>query len=362
MSIDRRTEQGTREMHSNVSPAKKRNRKLLVWEAKMLLVIAPLAVAVILAVRPTSVLAGSFDGNWVALIPPQGECNRTSVMTLTLSGNTFQGQTRNPRGTEAFSGKIDAEGNGTFLVFPRFPGIIKFTADHFDANWNNDACSRHALGDRALTSTETAAAFAARKQFQAEYADLAKRVSAGDKSVDLTALRAAYPYTDQWDPFGNRTAALLDQAAAASKGKDCVTALEKLDQILKLDFTIDAAHALRSDCLTETGNETAAKIESDIADGLIHSLMDSGDGNTEVTAYVVVTEREEMDVLANRHLVTKVRQTEVRGHDGHIYDEVQGTSARRGASISTVYFDVSSFANGRKSRMAAIDTLTFAMP
>jgi hypothetical protein len=315
-----------------------------------------------LAAGSTSALAGNFDGNWVALIPPQGNCHRTSIMTLTLSGDTFQGQTRNPGSTEAFSGKIDASGNGTFLVYPRFPGIIKFTADHFDANWNGDVCSRHALGDRALSSTETSTAFTVRKQFQADYADLTKRAAEGDRSVDFTVLRAAYPYTDQWDPFGNKTAALLDQAAAASKGKDCLTALQKLEEILKLDFTIDAAHALRSDCLAEAGDGAGARIESDIADGLIHSLMKSGDGNTEGTAYVVMTEREEMDVLANRHLVLKVRQTEIRGNAGHFYDEVQATSARAGDPLKTVYFDISSFVNGRKSRMAAIDTLTSSMP
>jgi Domain of unknown function (DUF4919) len=322
----------------------------------------PIVAALMLAAGSTSALAGNFDGNWVALIPPQGRCSRTSIMTLTLSGNTFQGQTRNPGNTEAFSGKIDADGSGTFLIYPRFPGIIKFTADHFDANWNSDACSRHALGDRALSSTETSRAFAVRKQFQADYADLTKRAAEGDISVDFTVLRASYPYTDQWDPFGNKTAALLDQVVAASKGKDCTTALEKLEQILKLDFTIDAAHALRSDCLAEAGDRAAAKIESAIADSLIHSLMNSGDGNTEGTAYVVMTEREEMDVLANRHLVLKVRQTEVRGKEGRFYDEVQGTSGQSGENLKTVYFDVSSFVNGRKSRMAAIDTLTSAMP
>jgi hypothetical protein len=319
-------------------------------------------IGLVLGASATSALAGAFDGSWVALIPPQGNCNRTSIMTLTLSGNQFQGQTRNPGSTETFSGKIDADGIGTFLVYPRFPGIIKFTADHFDANWNNDVCSRHALGDRAMTSTETAAAFAPRKRFQASYIDLTERALKGDPSVDFTALRAAYPYTDQWDPFGNKTAALMDQAAAASKGKDCATALSKLDEVLKLDFTIDAAHALRSDCLADTGEALASKIESSIADGLVHSLMDSGDGNSERTAYVVMTEREEMDVLANRHLVFKIRQTEVRGTDGHFYDEVQGTAASAGAAVKTVYFDVSSLVNGRKSRMAAIDTLASAMP
>jgi hypothetical protein len=318
--------------------------------------------AVMLAVTATRVEAGAFDGNWVALIPPQESCNGTSIMTLTMSDNTFQGETRNFGNTEAFSGTIDADGNGTMVIYPRSSGTIKFTADHFDANWNRNACRRHALGDRALTSSEAAAAYAQRRQLQASYADLTRRAAQGDQSVDFTVLRSDYPYTDQRDPYGNRTTALLDQAAAAATGKDCSSAMEKLDAILKLDFTIDAAHALRSDCLAATGREPAARIESNIADGLIHSLMDSGDGNSEGSAYVVMTQREEMDVLANRHLVVKLRQTQVRGANGHLYDVVQGTAATDGAVVRTVYFDVSSLVNGRKSRLAAIDTLASSMP
>jgi len=317
-------------------------------------------VASLLAAGATSAGAATYDGNWVALIGPQsqGACNHTSIMSLTLSGDTFQGQLRTPRRSDAFSGKIDPEGNGTFLMYPRFPGIIKFTAEHFDANWNVDGCSLHALGDRALTSVETSVALTVRKRLQKDYADLVKRATEGDATVDFSALRAAYPYTDQWDPFGNKTAALLDQAVAAAQGKDCVTALEKLRELLQIDFTIDTAHALRSDCLAARGDAHGAKIESDIADGLVRSLMHSGDGSAEVTAYIVVTEREERDVLANRRLVLKVRQTEVRGNDGRYFDQVEGTSTQNGESLKTLYFDVSSWVNGRKSRMAAIDTLT----
>jgi hypothetical protein len=90
--------------------------------------------------------------------------------------------------------------------------------------------------------------------------------------------------------------------------------------------------------------------------------MDSGDGDTEATAYVVTTQREEMDVLANRHLVVKLKQTQVRGSNNHLYDEVQATAAGDAVVVKTVYFDVSSFVNGRKSRMAAIDTLASTMP
>jgi hypothetical protein len=325
--------------------------------------LATIIVTTLIFAGATAAAQGSdFDGTWAALIPPQDGCNGTSIMTLTMSGAVFQGQTRNPGNTEAFSGAIDADGNGTFVVYPRSSGTIRFTTDHFDANWNDGRCRRHALGDRALTVGEATAAYTQRKQLQSRYAELTKKATEGDPSIDFTVLRGLYPFTDQWDPYGNKTAALLDQAVAASKGKDCPIAIQKLDAVLKLDFTIDAAHALLSDCLAASGAQAASKIESAIADGLIHSLMDSGDGNTEATAYVVTTQREEMDVLANRHLVLKLRETQIRGSNGRLYDEVQATPAQNGESVKTVYFDVSSFVNGRKSRMAAIETLTASMP
>ena len=92
---------------------------------------------------------------------------------------------------------------------------------------------------------------------------------------------------------------------AAQKGGDCTTALEKLDQIIKTDFTIDGAHALQAPIAWASTNGAG---EEAIANGLIHSLMDSGDGASEKTAYMVVTAREERDVLANRHIQTRHAQ------------------------------------------------------
>ena len=59
----------------------------------------------------------------------------------------------------------------------------------------------------------------------------------GDRAVDFTALRASYPFTKQWDVYGKTSAPLMEQAHAAAKGKDCVTALEKIDEVLKIDYT-----------------------------------------------------------------------------------------------------------------------------
>jgi hypothetical protein len=311
-------------------------------------------VAACLALMPVPALAGSFDGKWIAEIPPQEEpCNGVSVMRVLVAGETIAGEVRTPWGHNTFSGRIDADGGGDF-TFGRDTGTIKFTGDHFDANWSNMRCgARHALGDREPSDARKAEMAAERKQLQDRFAALVADAQNG-KAVDYAQLRDAYPYTSSWDPYGNRTDALMEQAVAAQKGGDCATTLEKLDQIIKYDFTIDGAHALRADCLGKDKGAT----ENAIADGLIHALMNSGDGASEKTAYVVVTMREERDVLANRHIQTKTRQTDIRGSDSHYYDRVDGVSLKKGlAETRTLYFDVSAFTAGRLSRDAEITTI-----
>ncbi len=313
-----------------------------------------MVVAACLALMPLPAVAGSFDGKWIAEIPPHAEpCNDTSVMRVLVADTTIAGEVRTPWGHNTFTGRIDANGSGNFS-FGHDGGTIQFTGDHFDANWSNSHCgARHALGDREPSDARKAEMAAERKQLQDRFAAMAADAQNG-KAVDYTQLRATYPFTTSWDPYGNKTDALMEQAVAAQKGGDCLTTMEKLDLIIKTDFTIDGAHALRADCL---GKDNGAA-EDAIANGLIHSLMDSGDGASEKTAYVVVTMREERDVLANRHIQTKTRQTNIRGSDGHYYDRVDGVSLKDGvAENRTLFFDVSAFAAGRLSRDAEITTV-----
>ena len=304
-------------------------------------------VAASLSMMPLPALAGSFDGKWIAEMPPQNApCNWTAVMRVLVMDNQIMGQVI--AHSSPFSGTIDADGSGNFS-FGHDTGVIKFTGNRFDADWNTPKCGHlHASGDREPSDARKAEMAAERKQIQDRFAALVADAEAG-KPVDYTALRAAYPYTTSWDPYGNKTDAALEQALAAQKGGDCASALDRLDQIIKTDFTIDGAHALRADCL---GKDRGAA-ENAIADGLIHSLMDSGDGVTEKTAYVVVTSREERDVLANHHIQTKTRQVNLRGSDGHYYDRVDGISFKKGvAENHTLFFDVSAFTAGRLSRDA----------
>jgi hypothetical protein len=319
--------------------------------------LAGLVIAIsMLLVGPA--MAGPFDGNWIGQIPPSGRaCHSPATMTITVSGDTLSGVIHNRANVRSFTGKIDADGNATFTTQFNYSGTIKFTPDHFDANWNSGDCQRHSLGDRAPDEAQTAALIAQRKQAQAIYDDLTAKAATGDKSVDFTALRAAYPFTQQWDAFSSQSAPLMEQANAAAKGKDCSTALEKLDEVLKIDYTMIVAHRVRSDCL----KGDAARIESKIADGLMDSLRHGGNGKSEGTAYPVMSEHEELDILGDKNIVFKTRETEVRGSDGHFYDVVHGISLQNGVRVRDVYFDVTAEVNGRSSGLVVADAVKSKM-
>lgn len=304
-------------------------------------------------------LAGTFDGNWIGQIPPSGPCRGVATMTITVFGDTLSGAVHNPGNVAPFKGSIDADGYGTFTTEKGHPGTIKFTADHFDANWKSGGCQRHGLGDRARDANQTTALITQRKLAQDTYDDLVARAAKGDRSVDFTLLRASYPFTKQWDVNSGSSGPLLEEAKAAAEGKDCATALGKLDEVLKIDYTIIAAHRLRSDCL----KGDAARIESRIADQLMASLRHGGNGKSEETAYPVMTMHEESDILADKHIVLKTRDVEVRGSDGCFYDVVHGISLRNGeVGIQDVYFDVTAEVNGRSSAMAATDAVRSTLP
>jgi hypothetical protein len=166
-------------------------------------------------------------------------------------------------------------------------------------------------------------------------------------------LRAAYPFTAQWDAFGKTRDPLMEQANAAAKGKDCDTALEKIDEVLKIDYTIIVAHRVRSDCLK--GN--VARGEAKIADGLMDSLKRGGNGKSENTAYPVMALHEERDILQEKQILLKTRDTEVRGSNGHYYDVVHGISLWNGVHVQDVYFDVTAEVNGRSSGIVAADAV-----
>jgi hypothetical protein len=337
-----------------------------------------IGLSLCLGLAPHAASAASFDGRWIADIPALGRCSYPALLTVVVAGDAVSGELEDYNTSTSrllVSGTLGADGRSVaFSVDHRFGGTISFRGDRFEATWVNGLCERHAAGDRAPDADALATIAQERKRRQAAYADEIRRALTGE-AMDYAQMRADAVYAKDWQFFDGKAHALLVQAEAAVKGKDCAQAMPVLDQVVQLEFTNDSAHALRAQCLRAAGETDKARIEDGIASGLIHSLMDgwggphgltqtltAAAGSTEESAYVVSTYYEEEDVLANRHIQVKTRQTEIRGSNGRYYDLVHGVSvATAGGTVDArgrdIYFDITAFVTGRASRRAAAQTL-----
>ncbi len=332
-----------------------------------------------LGLAPHPAAAAGFDGRWIAELPAQGRCNFVGQLTVVVAGGAVSGELDDVNsggdGRVSVTGTLGPDGRSTaFVVDHRFAGAITFRDDHFDATWSNTTCARHAAGDRAPDEAAVAGIAQERKRRQAALTEEVRRAKAGE-AVDFGQIRADVVYTRDWQFFDGKAQNLLTQADAAVKGKDCAQALPVLDEVLSMEFINDSAHALRAECLRQTGETDKARVEDGIAKGLIHSLMDSwggphglaqnltaAAGSSEESAYVISTMYEERDVLANRHIELKTRQTDIRGSNGRYYELVHGVSIS-GSGVATdatghdIYFDITAFVTGRVSRRAAAQVL-----
>jgi hypothetical protein len=333
-----------------------------------------IAASLCLVLAPRPAAAASFDGRWIADIPPQGRCNYTGLLTVLVAGDAVSGEVRSPDGAHSFTGTLDADGKGNVSIDHHFSGTIAFRGDRFESTWANNGCERHAAGDRAPDMQAQAALAQERKQRQAAYAEELRRAKAGEP-VDYARMRADFVYAKDAQFYDGKAHSLLVQADAAVKGKDCAQAMPVLDQVLQLEFTNDSAHALLAECLRQTGEADKARVEDGIAKGLTHSLMDgwggphglsqtltAAAGSTEESAYVISTAYEEQQVLANRHIQVKTRQIEIRGSNGRYYDLVHGVSIDSGGGVidakgHDIYFDITAFPTMNASRRAAAQVL-----
>jgi hypothetical protein len=277
--------------------------------------------------------AGPYDGTWVAQAPAQGRCNPPAKMTLNVRDAAIVGTVDNPNGTFRLSGTLDASGNGTIRIGD-FAGTVRFTGERFEANFSNTCGQRQVAGTRTAGALGTTAQ---KSEAAARYAELSAKALAGDTSIDFTALRTAYPMTDHYDPYMTKTAPLVDASFQALKAGDCVTALAKADEILKIDFTLLTTHGVRSDCLARAGDQREADLASAILRALGASLRGNADGKGEATAYRVISIWER-DYLLFANGITGTGSSTIRGGDGHVYQVVNGTT-KDGNSVS-VYFDM----------------------
>lgn len=214
------------------------------------------------------------------------------------------------------------------------------------------------LGPGSLWAAEATAPPAAadatspeqRRQEATLYHQLVERVLGGDAAIDYTALRLAYAFTDQYDPYAVHTRAPVADALKAMNAGDCAMALKKSDELLKTDFTIVALHVMRNTCFMRMKDQAKADLSLAIARGLVASLSTNADGRSRETAYAVVSQREESFVLFESDVAVTTQST-IKAN-GRVYDVVNGR-VRKTGQPTTMWFNITPILVGEASRAAA---------
>ena len=169
------------------------------------------------------------------------------------------------------------------------------------------------------------------------YDELVARAKTGDADVDYLALRNAYAQSPNYDPYGATTGKLQNELIDAYRRADCAAAIAAAESISAVNFAHADAHLVASLCHGKLGNEEAMRRERKIARGLIDSILQSGDGKSEASAFVVIQIAEEYSVL--RVLGLRPSSQALIHAQNHSYDRFDTKSNDTGQQV-VVFFNI----------------------
>jgi len=171
-----------------------------------------------------------------------------------------------------------------------------------------------------------------------EYDRLLAQVQGGDLTIDFTALRLACLRSDHCSAEPDHD--LRVSMFQAWNGNDYPKALEAATKILKTSYVSAEAHFISARCYEKTGGTDMARFHQAVAAGLIHSVMASGDGKAQETAYKAISVAEEYTVL---QVMGLQRQRQLLLTDkGHSWDQLDATDPKTNQKV-TVFFNIDAF-------------------
>lgn len=164
---------------------------------------------------------------------------------------------------------------------------------------------------------------------------LLERVKKEDPKVDFAALRMAFTRTPGYTPYaGSRPD--RDAMRAAFEQKDHDKALALAQKVLQKNYVDLDAHLIALRAFTEKKDQEKAKYHRYVLQGLLDSILKSGDGKSPATAFVVISTDEVYAALGALG-VRRMSQALMK-KDGHSYDRMEGTD-RDGKRV-TLFFNI----------------------
>lgn len=167
------------------------------------------------------------------------------------------------------------------------------------------------------------------------YEDMLERVMKADPAVDFAALRFAYADNP---PEGSGTDRDASRAMfIALRDKHYAKAIEEAEKVLNSKYVDINAHLVSAAAYKEKGNAEKEKFHRYVAEGLIKSILNTGNGKTKETAYTVIGVDEEYVVLRVFGLIPGSQALE--RDNGHHYDRLDATNPKTKEKV-TLYFNV----------------------
>jgi hypothetical protein len=170
------------------------------------------------------------------------------------------------------------------------------------------------------------------------YEDFVAQIKHGKLDVDYTAFRLSYAASPNYAPYGTATTSTaLVAMTTAFRAGDCATAIARANEVMEANFVQIDAHLVTGLCQQKAGNEESARRERAVVDGLISSVLKSGDGKTPQTAFDVIAIDEEYKALGMLGLVRGTQSLVTV--DGRTFDRLDAKTRDSGQPV-TLYFNV----------------------
>ncbi|HKK21097.1 MAG TPA: DUF4919 domain-containing protein [candidate division Zixibacteria bacterium] len=180
------------------------------------------------------------------------------------------------------------------------------------------------------------------------FKDLWKQVEQADTSVDFTALRMAYTRTSEYDPYDSQRQDLRSDMDAAFNSNDFSTAAELANKLIKRDPLQTDAYIVLDVSYEQMGDTAKSRFHHFVANGLIHSVLSSGNGLSRDSAFRVISTDEEYIIL-NFLGVDLLRQALVEEKD-HSYDVMTVKDASIDSTFD-LYFNIDIQMNALKRKL-----------
>jgi hypothetical protein len=189
------------------------------------------------------------------------------------------------------------------------------------------------------------------EQDDVTYQALVQRVKGGDLSIDFRLLRLACVRSSLCEPRGTKADLGAMRRAVADHQPSKVVEID--ERLIEQGYVNLEAHATAVQAYIQLNESAKAKFHLDVATALMRSIISTGDGKNKESAFEVICDREEYEVLTFLGLPyvgSGVVASVHTGQDGsHTYDRWEVQNPKTGQN-AVVFFNIDHFSTP-KSRV-----------